>query len=66
MGIVELVLGTLIGNYFGTGTVCSGIGIGSGVTMTGGARGIVRCRSLSIDPTTLVVISPYFKKGVGF
>ena len=49
--------------FFGTGIVCSGVGSGSVVGMTGGAQGILRCRSLAIDSTALVVVSPLVKKG---
>ena len=41
VGIVGLIVGTFIGKYCGTGIVCSGVGIGLGVEMTGGACGCV-------------------------
>ena len=44
--------------FFGTWIVCSGVGVGSGVGMTGGARGISNCRSLEMDYTALVVVPP--------
>ena len=40
MGIFGLIVGTFIGICFGTGIVCSGVGVGLGVGVTGGARGI--------------------------
>ena len=53
-----MIVGTMIGNCFGTGIFCSGVGFGSVVGMTGGARGIARFRSLEMDCTALVVVSP--------
>ena len=58
MGIVGLIVGTFIGICFGAGIVCSGVGVGSGVVMTGGTRGIAHCRILAMDYTTIVVVSP--------
>ena len=58
MGIVGLIVGTLIENCFGTWIVCSGVGVGLGVRMTGGAHSIARFRSLALDSTALVVVSP--------
>ena len=58
VGIVSLIVGTLIGNIFGEGIFCSGVGVGSGVGITGGARGISHFRILAIDYTALVVVSP--------
>ena len=58
MGIVGPIVGSLIGNCFGTGIVCSGVGVRPGVGMTGGARGIAYCRSLAMDSNTLFVVYP--------
>ena len=58
MVIVGMILGTLIGNVLGTGIVYSWFGVRSGLGMTDGARGIARCESLSMDSTSLVVVSP--------
>ena len=42
MGTVGPILGTLIGDCFGEGIICSGIGFGLGFRITGGTRGIAR------------------------
>ena len=44
-----LIVGTFIGFLSGTCIVCSGVGVGSGFGMTGGARGISRFRIFSMD-----------------
>ena len=58
MGIVGLIVVTFIGNCFGTGIVCSGVGVWSGVRMTCGACGIACCKILVMDYTALVVVYP--------
>ena len=58
MGKVGMIVGKLISNCFGTGIVCPGFGVGLVVGMTGGERGIARCRSLAMDSTALVVVYP--------
>ena len=58
MSIVGLIVGTLIGICFGTAIVCSGVGVGSGVGMIGGAHEVACCRSLAMDSTALVVVYP--------
>ena len=44
-----MIVGTVIGIFFGTGIVCSGVEIGLGVGITGCAQGIVHCRSFLVD-----------------
>ena len=58
MGIVGLIVVTFIWNCFGTGIVCSGVGVGTGVNITSGAREIACCGRLAMDSTALVVLSP--------
>ena len=53
-----MIVGTFIGNCFGTRILCSGVEVGSGVGMTSGARAILCCMSLAMDSTALVVVSP--------
>ena len=62
MGIFGMTVGTLIGFYYWTGIVCSGVGVGLGVGITGGARGIARCMRFDMDSTVLVVASPQVNK----
>ena len=50
--------GNIDWKYFGAGIVCSGVGVGSRVWITGGAYGIAYCRSLAMDSTALVVVYP--------
>ena len=40
MGIVGMIVGSFVGNFFGAEVFCSGVGLGLVVGMTGGARGI--------------------------
>ena len=47
--IVGLIVGTLIGFLSGTGIVCSGVRLGSGLGMNGGARGISCFRNFEMD-----------------
>ena len=53
-----LIVGTFIGICYGTGIVCSGVGVGSGVGMNSGAQGIARFRSFVMDSIALVVVYP--------
>ena len=53
-----MIVGTFIGNCFGTRIFYSGVEVGSGVGMTGGARGIVHHRRSVMYSTALVVVSP--------
>ena len=56
--IVGLIVCTWIGNCFGTGIVSSGVGVVSGVGVTGGACGVASCRILAMDSTALVLVPP--------
>ena len=44
--------------FLGEGIVCSGVGVGSVVRITGGARVIACCRGLAMDYNLLVVVFP--------
>ena len=66
MGIAGIIMGTFIGNCFGTGIDCSGVEVGLGVRMTGGAHGISYCRSLSMVSTMIFQCPHKLRKGVGF
>ena len=57
-GIFGLIVGTFIGICSGSGIVYSGVGLGSGVGMTGGVRGIAYCRRFSMDSNMLDGMSP--------
>ena len=50
-------MGTFIGICSGSGIVCSGVGVGSGVSITGGVQGIAHCRIFAMDSTALVGMS---------
>ena len=56
MGIFGLIVGTLIGDFFGTDIVCSGVRVGSGVRMNGGAHGFAHCMILAMDSTAIFVM----------
>ena len=58
MCIVGIIVETFIGGCFGAGIVCSGVGVGLVVGITGGVCGIARCRSLAMYSTAIVVVSP--------
>ena len=45
-------------DFFCIYIVFSGVGVGSGVRITGGVRGIANCRILAMDSNTLVAVSP--------
>ena len=49
VGIIGMIIGTFIVFLSGTGIVCSGVGVGSGFGMTGGAQGISCFRSFAMD-----------------
>ena len=51
-------MGTFIGICSGTWILCSVVEVGSGVGVTGGARGIACYRRLEMYSIALVVVSP--------
>ena len=44
-----MIVSPFVGLCYGTGIVCSGVGVGSGFSMTGGAQGIARFKSFAMD-----------------
>ena len=53
-----MIVGTFIGICSGTGIVCSGVGVVSGVGINGGARGNACFRSFVMNSIALVVVYP--------
>ena len=61
-----IIVGTFIGIFSDTGIVHSGVGVGSGVGMNGGAQCIVSCRRFAVDSITLHILYCKLRKGVGY